>query len=207
MNPYTQMRADANRTQQYLADISDVNEQFIRRLEYGLLNSGNRRVSRELLDILPSDYWKEISQYLYQLDEDSLLYTYTPHKPPTVDQQIDMVELWYKAWQRQTRAEAGQRLKEKGFVQPPNWRVTPIDFRLTVMSVLLEDGTEESFAELAAKCSVYEYCVTFSMHPFSVQRWEAPPSTKKVARTTAPPTVAFALSQAGFDLSQITFVR
>lgn len=144
-NPFRVMRMEARRTQQYLADICDVQEQYIRRLEQGLVNTATEGVIRELLDMLPSSYITL----------------------PTVGQRIQYVKEWYTNWQAKRRRDLIELIPEK----IPDG-LGPRETRIWVMSWLVEDGSEENSQEIIDKCSVYNFCRAFSLHPYTVQRWE-----------------------------------
>lgn len=145
-NPFKVMRMDARKTQQWLADICDVGEQYIRRLELGLANSATEGIIRELLDILPHDYVTG----------------------RTVGEQISAVQSWYKTWQRERRIAIGSLIGD----DVPYRFDSPVAFRLWVMSWLVEDGSEANVQEIIDKSSVYEFCRAFSIHLSTVQEWE-----------------------------------
>lgn len=146
-NPYRVMRMEARKTQQYLADICDVEEQYIRRLEQGLVNTATDGVSRELLDMLPSSY-------------------ITAGR--NIGEKIEYISNWYSGWQRVKREKMGRLVEE----DLPECTMSPMDFRHWVMSWLVEDGSEQNVNEIRDKSSVYAFCRAFSLHPATVQRWE-----------------------------------
>lgn len=173
-NPYYVLRTAAKKTQKYIADLLDIQEQSVRRLEHGLFNTGNRDVARELIDCLPSDFIKG----------------------NTTSEKIDAVMRDYAAWQAVRRRTVGEFLKKKGYENPPGV-VSPIDFRLWLMSYVVSDEDE---------VSVFQFCRLFSLHPYTVQRWETG-AVKSSHRLTLPPSMEQALAQAGLDTSHVVFAR
>lgn len=166
-NPFKVMRTDARKTQQWLADICDVGEQYIRRLELGLANSATESIIRELLDILPHDYVSG----------------------RTIGEQISAVQGWYRNWQIARRNSLGDLI---GDDVPKNFD-SPVAFRLWVMSWLVEDGSEANVQEIIDKSSVYEFCRAFSIHLSTVQEWEKnggamPPTIRTVFIEVGLPT-------------------
>lgn len=170
-NPYSQMRIDARRSQKEIAQFTDNTEQYIRRLEHGLITTPDLRVAREIFDDLPSGYTNKI---LGELNKNMDVVDHEEYAKvclevggrPNMDQALRIFEFYYKTWQRFVRRGTKEALSEAGMESPPVG-AAPQDIRLWVLSYLVpsENMSEEFF-------SVRNFCTLISLHPSTWERWE-----------------------------------
>lgn len=199
LNPYVVMRKNASLTQGGLADILDMSEQVVRKLEYGLFAGHNPSVTRELIDSLPGDYHLVILAHLTSLgmtNPEFYRLASGGHgcKTSTTTQRIELVALWYTLWQKYRRHAIGRLLKANGF-ELPLPALMPEDFMHWVMSYLND-----------APATVFEFCKALSLHPYTVQRW-----LTRTGATGVPPSLVgpltTVLAEVDVDLDDVVFAR
>lgn len=201
LNPYVIMRKDANLTQAGLAEILDLSEQVVRKLEYGLFAGPNRTVTRELIDTLPNNYHANIVSAMTNLNLSEEQWVnvleIADKNTTTTKERMKLVEVWYHAWQTFRRKAVGQLLKDAGFYMPPKVVTTTQFYRWIMVHLVAEDE----------EITVFEFCKALSLHPYTVQRWlgrdtrgfDVPPSLVEPLTTV--------LAEVDIKLEDVVFAR
>lgn len=192
-NPYFQMRMDARRSQSDLCKSADITDQYVRKLEHGLITTPDLRVAREIFDDLPTGYTNKIIGVLHaNMDvvdskefEDICV---SLGARPTMDKKLELFALYYKTWQRYVRSILRDALSLSGFASPPVG-TSPSDIRFWIMSYVAPDEATEEFY------SVRNFCTLISLHPSTWERWE-----KGYPKVKISPTVRVILHEIGVDV-------
>jgi transcriptional regulator with XRE-family HTH domain len=181
-NPFVILRASARGpnglplTQEDLAALSGVSEQFIRRQEMGLINSPSSKVSHALLkyspnfdneirngvaDLINFMGYSKIPDNLQKLFDRSDLYQPYANDTPGFNKTGRVLSEWYHYWAHCRRVISGRELYEVDFTKCKN-----VAQLIDAVCIMLDMPP-----------TVYSFAKALALHPYTVQNTLADSNT------------------------------
>lgn len=209
MTPYRTLRNLTSLSRLQLASASDNTEQYIKKLELGLINSPDVNVTMVLLDEIDDPGTKFIlSEILTIVKNPGTKYTDLPERITEIQQkagslrreQEELFYLWFDMEQYAARKTLSQNynLPFVAAKLQAMWARDRVKGTPTLLRIMLQEAMEENN-------SVKKFCGDMRIHPATWGRWETSYKFghKKVP---VPPTVLAAFEDAKIVLDRDLFL-
>lgn len=209
MTPYRTLRNLTSLSRLQLASASDNTEQYIKKLELGLINSPDPNVTRVLLDEIDARGTKFIlSEMLTIVKNVGTKYSDLPERITEIQQkagslrqeQEALFSLWFDMEQYAARKSLSQNynLPFVAAKLQAMWARDRVKGTPTLLRIMLQEAMEENN-------SVKKFCGDMRIHPATWGRWETSYKfgNKKVP---VPPTVLAAFEDAKIALDRDLFL-
>lgn len=209
MTPYSTLRNLSSRTRLQIAELSDNTEQYIKKLELGLVNSPDSHVTKILLEEIDDPGTKFIlSEILTIVKETGTKYTDLPEQIQEINglatslrnHQEHLFNLWFVMEQYAARKSVSlsNNLPSVAEKLQQMWKRDRVKGTPMLLRIFLQEAMEEDN-------SVKKFCGDFRIHPATWGRWETSYKYghKKVP---VPPTVETAFADAKIVLDRDLFI-